>query len=110
MSKNFVDIEIKGLDEVQKKLGEIEGRIKSLDGLSFDKLFNEKFMRRHTEFDNFTDFVIKSKLIPPDTKVITKEMFEGIPDEKWDDYIAKTTYFKSWGQMQEIAVKEYIGL
>jgi len=106
MTKKFIDNEIKGMDKVQKKLKDLGKKSRNL---SFDKIFNNKFMRKYTKYSTLNDFVIASGLVPKDTTIVTDKMFLSIPDKPFDDYIRKTTRFKSWKHMQQIATSEYLG-
>ena len=65
-------------------------------------------MKKYTKYSALNDFIIASELVPNETKIVTKEMFEAIPDEPFDEYIQKTTKFKSWKNMLQIATSEYL--
>ena len=54
----------------------------SSDGkISIDKLFNNAFMKKYTNYDNLTDFILNSELVPKDILVVTHDIFENIPCE-----------------------------
>lgn len=111
MTKKFIEIKIEGVDEAIKDLKGLENKTKKIkECLSFNELFNGRFMKKYTKYDDFGDFVAGSKLILEDTTVITEEIFKAIPDKEFDEYISKTTDFKSWAHMREVAVKVYLGL
>jgi len=108
--ETMFEIKIDGIKEAQDNLRKMEKKIKELEGkktITLDELFNRDFMKHYTDYDNFDDFVLESKLIPEGTKSLTQDIFEAIPDNDFDKYIAKTTKFKSWEHMKQVAVDEY---
>jgi DNA-directed RNA polymerase subunit RPC12/RpoP len=76
--------------------------------ISIDKLFNNAFMKKYTDYDNLTDFIINSELVPKDTLVITYEIFENIPREEFNEYIRSNTLFGSWNDMFDKATSRYL--
>lgn len=81
----------------------------SSDGkISIDKLFNNAFMKKYTDYDNLTDFIINSELVPKNTLVVTHEIFENIPCEEFDEYIRSNTIFESWNDMFDKATSRYL--
>lgn len=96
--------------DVMRKLKELERKVKQIDGehkVSFEELFPPHFMKKYTDADNFTEFLQNSSLIPIDAETINQEMFEAIPDDKFDQYIQKHTAFGSWEFMMSTATKEW---
>lgn len=81
----------------------------SSDGeVSIDKLFNNAFMKKYTNYDNLTDFIINSELVPNDTLVVTHEIFKNIPCEEFNEYIRSNTIFDSWNDMFDRATSRYL--
>ncbi len=81
----------------------------SSDGeISIDKLFNNAFMKKYTDYDNLTDFIINSELVPKDTLVVTHEIFGNISCEEFDEYIRSHTIFDSWNDMFDRASSRYL--
>ncbi len=76
--------------------------------ISIEKLFNNAFMKKYTDYDNLTDFIINSELVPKDILVITHEMFENIPCEEFNEYIRVNTIFDSWSDMFDKATSRYL--
>jgi hypothetical protein len=106
----MIEIDVKGLKEVEDKLKNMADKAKELEGtrkVSFNELFDKDFMTQYTDHDNFDDFVIQSKLVPDGTTMLTEEIFKAIPDKDFDEYISKTTKFDSWEHMKQVAVEEY---
>jgi len=75
-----------------------------------ERLFNSKFMKKYTKYDNFTDFILDSGLIPQDNLSITYELFQTISGEKLDTYIKASTIFNSWDDMFDKATSRYLGM
>lgn len=99
-------IKVKGLDQAQKKLKEMQRTLKELDGkhsVTFKELFPPSFMRKYTSFDSMSDLLEAGGF-----HVETQEDFKAIPDEPFDEHIAATTKFKSWQDMMQVAGKEYV--
>ena len=76
--------------------------------ISIDKLFNNAFMEKYTNYSNLTDFIINSELVPKDTLVVTHEIFENIPCEEFDEYIRSNTVFDSWSDMFDKATSKFL--
>lgn len=101
-----MSIKISGFDKLQKDLNSIAKKAQELEGqrnVTFDELFTESFMNKHTSFTNFNDFLVAGGFI-----VKSAEDFKAIPDDEFDEYIQKSTKFTSWSQMQEEATGEYV--
>lgn len=92
---------ITGLD----KLKDLQQRAEALEGehqVPFSELYNADFMRQHTKASSFEEFLIQGGY------GTTKEEFEAIPDDEFDEYVRNTTDFESWLGMQEAAGAAYI--
>jgi hypothetical protein len=100
-------IEMKGFDEVQKRLGDMAKRASELDGkqqtVPLSELLNDDFIAEHSSFATFNELLAASPF-----KVETEEDFEAIPNADWDTYIAKNTSFESWEEMQHQAAAKYL--
>ena len=100
-------LEIKGFDEVQKRLDDMAKRAAELDGkqqqVPLSELLNDRFIAEHSSFASFDELLAASPF-----KVETKEDFEAIPDAEWNAYIAANTSFESWEEMQHQAAGEYL--
>ena len=72
------------------------------------KLFTPQFMKKYTEYDNFTDFIISSELIPKNVLSITYELFKTIPIRQLNAYIKSNTIFESWDEMFDKATGRYL--
>jgi len=89
--------EMKGLDEIQKKLHDLEVRAKQMRGehkIPVNEVLTVEFMRQHTKFGSFDEMIEASG-----QKVESAEDFDAIPDDVWDDFVRTTTEFKSWEAM-----------
>ncbi|WP_330112707.1 hypothetical protein VSU16_16055 (plasmid) [Cetobacterium somerae] len=90
-------VKIKGLDSITKSLGKLEKNAKELNGtheIPVEILFNNKFMRDHTNFDTFHEFV---ESIP------SNKNFEDVEDEILHEHVCNFTIFSSWNEMFEKA-------
>jgi hypothetical protein len=72
--------------------------------ISLEKLFNETFMRKHSNFTNFDEFLVKGNF-----QVKTREDINNIPDELFDRYVVRETDFVDWKSMLDAATLEYSG-
>ncbi|AJY74298.1 hypothetical protein [Paenibacillus beijingensis] len=72
--------------------------------VSFDELFNELFMSKHSSFKSFEAFLEKGSF-----QVKTQEDINNIPDEFLDRHVARETDFADWKSMLDTATKEYAG-
>lgn len=97
---------VKGFDQFQKKMGEIQDKLDSIKGthsISFTELFHEQFMQKYTTHPSIDAMFEASGF-----KVDSKEDFESIPDDAWEQFVISTTNFSSWLEMQRVAGKEYM--
>ena len=102
----MIKFELKGLDTMERKLGDLARRAQELDGkhsVSFGELFNPDFMSRHTAHAD-----LESLLAAGNYEVNSKEDFEAIPDDEWDDHIRHHTQFPNWEEMQKTAAAEWM--
>lgn len=98
-------VEIKGLDEVRRKLKDLEARGRALHGshqIPVRELLTHDFMRRHTRFASFEAMVAASGF-----KVESAEDFAAIPDADWDTFIRGATRFAGWKAMLGAAGQEW---
>lgn len=100
-----MSLKIKGLKEFQNKLDNLKRKAEAIDGthqVSFSELFNASFMRSHTNLESF-DALIEAGGF----KVETEDDFKAIPEQEWDQHIAKTTKFSNWQEMINAAGAEW---
>jgi len=98
--------EVHGLDKFKSNLDKVQKNIEDISGkheVSFDKLFNDNFMKEHSKFNSFQELLDNSKFKPT-----TKEEFLAIPDDEWDVYIKENTNFESWKEMYQNAGQAYM--
>ena len=99
-----IKYEFKNIDsENNKDLDKINIGQKCLN-----KLFNPEFMKKYTKYNNFTDFMVASELIPKKISSITYDIFKNISLRKLDNYINSSTVFKSWDEMFDCATGKYL--
>lgn len=69
---------------------------------SLDQLFNEPFMRKHSSFKSFGEFLEKGNF-----QAETQEDINNISDELFDRHVVRETDFANWKSMLDAATKEY---
>jgi hypothetical protein len=100
-----MSLKIKGLKEFQNKLDNLKRKAEAVDGthqVPFNELFNDSFMRAYTSFNSFDALIGAGGF-----KVETEDDFKAIPDQLWDEHIAKTTRFANWQEMLNAAGSEW---
>ncbi|MFC4778168.1 hypothetical protein ACFO9Q_15310 [Paenibacillus sp. GCM10023252] len=70
--------------------------------VSFDELFNEGFMKSHSKFTSFGEFLEQGNF-----HIKSQEDINKLDDELFDRHIARETSFKDWKSMLDTATKEY---
>ncbi len=98
-------MKIKGLDQVTRKLKDLQRRAQNLDGthsVPVSELLAPSFMQRYTNFATFDAMLAASGF-----KAETKDEFEAIPDDKWDAFIVSATRFSDWQSMLTKAGEEW---
>ena len=97
--------EIKGLDEMMKKLEDLMNRVNAISGeqhVPFSELFDQNFMAKHTEYVSIEEFINASGY-----EVHSEEDFKAIPDAEFDKHVMENTDFDSWEEMMKAAATEY---
>jgi hypothetical protein len=92
-------MELKGLDELQKKLETLE-KIKSVP---LGELMPPIFMTENTQFES-----VEGMFESGGFKADNEEDFKAIPDNELDEFISKNTKFQSWQDMLNSAGEEFI--
>lgn len=70
--------------------------------VSFTDLFTPAFMSKYTQFANFGELLTFGKF-----NVNSFQEFLALLNDDFDDFIKKTTKFKSWEEMQSTAITDY---
>ncbi|MCH2089766.1 MAG: hypothetical protein MK175_21515 [Pseudoalteromonas sp.] len=86
-----------------KKLAENAEKLDGRNTVNLAELLNDGFVSSHSNFKSFDDLLSASPF-----KATTPDEFDAIPNEQWDEYIAKVTNFDSWEDMQKRALDTYI--
>ena len=105
MTKLGVSVKFSDFDAVKKKLEFIQRKIDELSSreISISELFNDSFMKRHSSFSSFNDFLQAGGFV-----VNSKEDFAAISNVKFGEHISKTTDFDDWDEMRLFAVEQYV--
>ena len=92
-------MKIKEFEELKSKFKQLEERNK----MSFEELFPDDFIKKHTKSKNLNDFFKNSGF-----KIDSAEDFAAIPDNSWEEYIIENTQFTSWLAMQKTAHDQWL--
>ncbi|BFH60663.1 MULTISPECIES: hypothetical protein [Paenibacillus] len=74
------------------------------DHVPLNELFDASFMRKHSSFNSFGEFVEKGNF-----QIETYADIGNIPDELFDRHISRETDFADWKSMLDQANAEYNG-
>lgn len=80
--------------------------IKDVDGTSqvqLTDLMTSEFISGCSSYENLDSLFSQSGF-----KIESKEDFEAIPDNEWEEFIVNNTSFDSWEEMQENAMRAYV--
>ncbi|MEN6368213.1 MAG: hypothetical protein ABFD77_00755 [Thermotogota bacterium] len=97
--------EIRGLDEVKKRIDDLAkaaGKLEGEHAVKFDDLFTPAFMRKYTRLQTIDEFVKATGY-----KADTQADFDAIPITALDSFVRARTQFKDWEDMLGKAVEEY---
>lgn len=100
-------IKITGLNELQKKLNDLEQGVKELDGERFvpmSELLTDAFLSKHTRFSCAKEMFDNSGF-----KVESQEDLAAIPDDDGDEYVRSVSDFRDWESMLSVATQEWVG-
>ncbi len=94
-----------GFDDLAKHLDDLAQRAQDLDGqhsVPVAELMPPEFVSKCSSFGTIDALFEASPF-----KIESAEDFAAIPDDDWDAFIAQSTSFKSWEEMQEAAATEW---
>ena len=106
MTKKFIGVKVTGMKEIQKKLKKMERGIKKETKpkkIPVTTLLSNEFIRKHTRYTSFTDFVVNSGIVSNEDG-ITEDI---LSSREFDSYVKNTTRFSSWNSMLEEATVEH---
>lgn len=69
--------------------------------VSYQEIFSNSFMQKYTQFANFT-FFMKGLKIDDFSKI------EKLKSDTLNDFVQKNSHFKTWEEMQQAAVNDYM--
>lgn len=95
---------MKGLNEIQNKLKDLERKAKELDGspIPLTNALTPEFIREYSSFSSLDELLQASGF-----KVESQEDFDAIPDDEWDKFIGEHTRYSSWQEMLNEAGARY---
>ena len=101
-------MKIKGLDDLSRKLKDLERNAKKLQGthnVPLSELFSPSFIRRYTRFSSLDDLGRKAE-----ERGFTLESqadWDNLPKDVWDAFIAEHSQFSSWQEMLNEGAADY---
>ncbi len=69
--------------------------------VSYQEIFSNSFMQKYTQFANFI-FFMKGLKIDNFSKI------EKLKSDTLNDFVQKNSHFKTWEEMQQAAVNDYM--
>lgn len=69
--------------------------------VSYQEIFSNSFMQKYTQFANFI-FFMKGLKIDDFSKI------EKLKSDTLNDFVQKNSHFKTWEEMQQAAVNDYM--
>lgn len=99
------DFKIDGLDDLQKDLKQLERNARSIGqrrSIDLYKLLSNRFLRRHTKFSSLDQLFDES---PLDVK--TQKDLDTLNEQELDEFIRKSTKFRSWEDILDNALGEW---
>lgn len=69
--------------------------------VSYQEIFSNSFMQKYTQFSNFI-FFMKGLKIDDFSKI------EKLKSDTLNDFVQKNSHFKTWEEMQQAAVNDYM--
>ena len=102
---SFIEFDISGLEELQKRLEDLDKGAERLDGehkVPFNEIFPPSFMKQYTTFKS-----IEKMLKASGYTIESAEDFDAIPDTAWDSFVRQRTKFDSWSDMIAKAGEEW---
>ena len=90
-------IEMEGFEEFGKELENLQKKVSEAEGthdVTFEQLFNEKFMKEHTKFSSIEKFFETGGF-----EASSNEDFDKIPVAELDKYVSQNTEFPNWEEM-----------
>lgn len=89
-------------DDLLLELQDQKKNEKDPNHISLDELYNEAFMKKHTSFKTFEEFMEKGNF-----EVKTSEDINNYPEELLDRHVVRETNFSDWEAMRHSATAEY---
>ena len=96
----------KGLDKFNRRIKQMTDTAKEYENgeqVDYAELFDEEFMRKHTEYDSIQTFIEDSPF-----SIENQEDLEKVDDAEWDEWVRSKSEFNSWKEMGETAATRLI--
>jgi hypothetical protein len=99
-------MELRGFDELRRKLKKLARAAEKLDGehqVSLDQMFHPLFMLENTSFGSIEEFLEASPFT-----IKSQEDFDSLDESILDGYVRDKTRFQSWEEMKQAAVHKWM--
>src|SRR6059058_4311793 len=96
-----MSFQVTGLEKFRQRLEELTNKVESIRGqqsIPLNELLTPDFLAACSTFSSAQEMFERSGF-----KVESKEDFEAIPDEPWDEFIQNNTSYFSWQEMLQAA-------
>lgn len=97
-----IKFDFKGFQKLQNDLKKIEQKVKN-PSISLNEIFTTKFMKTNTPYGSFEDMMQAGNF-----DISSSEAFEKIPDKDLNIFISKNTKYKSWQELLDDAISQYV--
>ena len=98
MGNKEFGFDLRGLDQLEKKVKELSGT----NQVGLSELFSARFMQKNTSFGNVVEMFEKSGL-----GIESREDIEN-NQKAWNEFIKTNTNYAGWEQMLRAASEEWI--
>ena len=76
---------------------------KILNKVSFQELFNPKFLQENSKFTSMDDMIWRSGF-----GIMNLMEVENVNQDKWNEYIAKNTEYATWHEFGKVAMIDWM--
>lgn len=94
-------MQLTGIDDFPGAIEGLTDQVEGVEELGREDVFPDSWIQSHTEHDSLQAFVDAGFDDQYDT-------FEEIPDEEFDEWVARETQFSDWADMQTAAGQAWL--
>ncbi len=103
----MIKVKVTGMDGIKRRLEDLSRRAQELHGnhnVPLSELMPPEFISNCSQFTSLEAMFTASNF-----KIESIEDFKAIPDDEWDAFIVDNTSYSSWEEMQQDAMKAWVG-